>query len=462
MAVIAVGFRSSVGPILLSALSGVFIWNFFFIPPKFTFHINDPEDRMMCLTFIFVGLLSGYLARNTKNREKLLILRENNTRNLYNLLNDFSLAMSINDICNLAKKSIEKLMAARISIILYKDENILDQLAFNAEKIENQDIAFAQLSLKNQKNIGWSTNIFSDAKCQCIPLLTSHKKKLGFVLFYPSNIKNKLSIEEESLLNNICIQLSSAIEHFNLQSENQEIRLFKESEKLHQMLLNSVSHEMRIPLTTIQGNVNVLQDVRVHSDPNKIKLIYQDLIESCQRLNQVIENLLDMNRLSSGFLDLKMEWIDAYEFVKTVTELIKNKEHKIIINESSKNLIIFCDVKLMEHALLNLLLNAKNYSPPNSEIHIEIDRLNNYFILKVKDQGQGIPEDKKDLVFNKFYRLPGSPNVGVGLGLCIVKGIIEAHKGSINIKNRLDQSGAIFEVQIPWHQTNISLYEDLS
>jgi len=460
MTVIGVGFRSTFGPILLSAFSGVFIWNFFFIPPKFTFHIAAPEDRMMCLAFIFVGLLSGYLARNTKRREKLLILRENSTRSLYNLLSAFSKATSTEEICILAKNSIESLFNSKICIILSINEERLNHKFIGRNFVEEKDYALAQLSLKNKKAVGWTTAIFSEAKCLCIPIIATHKK-IGVILFYPQNIEKKLTFEEESLLNNICLQLSNTVEHFILQNENQEIHLFKESEKLHQTLLNSVSHEMRIPLTTIQGNIDALQNEKVQSDPSKIKLIHQDLIESCQRLNQVIENLLDMNRLNSGFLNLKMEYIDAHELVKTVIELTKNKDHKIFINNLAQNLIVFCDVKLIEHALLNLLLNAINYSPFNSEINIEIDKVENYFILRVKDQGQGIPEDKFDLIFNKFYRLPGSPTGGVGLGLSIVKGIIDAHRGVIKISNRLDQTGAIFEIQIPWKQAEIDLYEDL-
>lgn len=461
MAVIVVGFRSTMGPILLSAISGAFFWNFIFIPPQFTFHISDPEDRMMCLTFIFAGILSGFLARKTKKREKLLILRENNTRNIYNLLSDFSKAMSVSEICDLAKKSVLNLLNSNIEIILSHEENHLPRKILRKDSISSQDFALAELSLKHQKEAGWSTNIFSDSKCLSIPLIAT-QKTIGVILFYPPNLKKQLSLDEESLLNNICIQLAIALEHFILQLQNQEIQLFKESEKLHQTLLNSVSHEMRIPLTSIQGNVSALQNEKVQSDSKKVQLIHLDLIQSCQRLNQVIENLLDMNRINSDFLTLKKEWIEAYDLVTSVTALIKNNDHIFSVNEKTKNIIIQCDVKLMEHALLNLLLNAKKYSAPASEIKIEIDISELYIIFRVQDQGIGIPEDKLELVFNKFYRLPGSATGGLGLGLSIVKGIAEAHNGYVIAKISPDNCGAIFEMHIPWHKNEIDFNEDFS
>ncbi len=461
IAVIVIGFRSTFGPILLASIGGAFIWNFIFIPPKFTIHIQDNEDRMMCLTFIVAGLLAGYLARKTKAREEILILRENNTRILYNLISELAKLISISEICDLAEKSVVNLMDVNIVILLLRNGELESSAKKAIGRPSDQDLALARLCIKIKKSVGWSTNSFSEAKCLALPLIASNKA-IGTLLFYPLIFKSKLSLDEESLLTSICLQIATAIEHLTTQNENHEIHLFRESEKLHQTLLNSVSHEMRIPITSIQGNVDALQNEKVQNDPVKVKLIHQDLIQSCQRLNQVIENLLDMNRLDSGLLKLKNEWVVAEELVKTVVGITKSEEHILSICEISKNLLVRCDVKFMEHALLNLVLNAKNYSKLNTEIRIEIDRTDTDIIFRVLDQGTGIPSDKLDLIFNKFYRIPGSPTGGVGLGLSIVKGIAEAHGGNVLVKNRTDCEGALFEIHIPWYKSEMQLSEDLS
>ena len=447
MSVIAVGFRSTMGPILFTSFLGAFVWNYFFIPPLFTFAISQIEDKMMCLSFVFVGVLSGYLARKTKTKEKLLILKEEKSRVLFNLLKSFSTAMTANAICELTENSLRDLFGAEVTVLL-ANENKLLRKSTGGEVVTEKEFALALWSFDNKKSAGWSTQTLSQSRSLSIPLIIPGKI-LGVLLFYPKS-QNRLSLDEENLLNSICLQLGNALEHLILQEQNQNINLLKESEKLHQTLLNSVSHEMRIPLTSIMGAIGALQDEKIQNDPLKIKILNQELIDSGQRLNRVIENLLDMNRLSSGLLTLKKEWIEASDLVESVISQLKGKKRQIIILEKSKRLFIFCDELLIEHALMNLLLNAIAYSDDHSVITVEIELINEKIIIRVLDLGIGIPEDKLDLIFNKFYRLPGSPTGGIGLGLSIVKGIVEAHNGNVFAQNRHDQQGAIFTIELPW------------
>jgi two-component system sensor histidine kinase KdpD len=161
-------------------------------------------------------------------------------------------------------------------------------------------------------------------------------------------------------------------------------------------------------------------------------------MQSSERLNRVIENILDMNRLNSGLLTLKKEWVEASDLVQSVLSQIKTKNHKINIIDSL-NVYIYCDERLFEHALMNLLLNAISYSEENTTITIKIEKEDLKILIRVLDEGMGIPEDKLAVIFDKFYRLPGSPTGGIGLGLSIVKGIIEAHNGNVYAQNRVDR-----------------------
>jgi two-component system sensor histidine kinase KdpD len=157
-----------------------------------------------------------------------------------------------------------------------------------------------------------------------------------------------------------------------------------------------------------------------------------------------------MNRLSSGLLTLKKEWIEASDIVQSAITQLKIKNRKIEIIELTPNNFLYCDGLLLEHAILNLLLNAISYSPPDTIIKIEIELVDDKVFLRVLDLGNGIPNDKFELIFDKFYRLPQSPTGGVGLGLSIVKGIVEAHNGNVSAKNRIDQQGAMFTIELPW------------
>jgi two-component system sensor histidine kinase KdpD len=410
----------------------------------------------MCLSFILVGSLSGYLARKTKTKERLLILREKKTSALFNLLKDFSTAMTTKAVCDLTEKSIQELIGAQVKILLANENKTITRKTTNAGDISDKEFALALWSFDNKKPAGWSTQTLSESRSLSVPLIVPGKI-LGILLFYP-DMKKTLSLEEENLLNSICLQLANALEHLIPQEQNKNIQLFEESEKLHQTLLNSVSHEMRIPLTSIMGTASALQDTKIQNNPEKIKLLNIELMQSSERLNRVIENILDMNRLNSGLLTLKKEWVEASDLVQSVLSQIKTKNHKINIIDSL-NVYIYCDERLFEHALMNLLLNAISYSEENTTITIKIEKEDLKILIRVLDEGMGIPEDKLAVIFDKFYRLPGSPTGGIGLGLSIVKGIIEAHNGNVYAQNRVDRQGAVFTIELPWVEPPINLGE---
>lgn len=448
MGVIIVGFSSTLGPILFASVGGAILWNYFFIPPSMTFLIGNSEDIMMCVSFILVGSLSGYLARKSKNRELVLSQRDRETRAILKLLEGYSQSMTIKQICDLTDLTFQQMFNSEVKILLTSEEGILNKKSTTSGHVSEKEYALSIWSFDNKRIAGWGTNTLADSRCRSIPLVVTGKV-IGVLLFY-SNVKN-LSPAEEALLNNIVIQLGNALEHILLQKQNQNIRLLEESEKLHQTLLNSVSHEMRIPLTSIIGTVNALQDSKVLSDQEKVKILNLDLLDSSERLNRVIENLLDMTRLNSGLLSLKEEWSEILDIVQTTINHIKNRQHTILIEELSENLFLLCDWKLVEHALTNLLLNAIAYSPVGSTIKVQIEQEEERRIfIRIIDEGNGIPEDKIHTIFDKFYRLPGSPTGGVGLGLSIVKGIMEAHGGLVYAGNRRDKTGAVFTLEFPW------------
>jgi two-component system sensor histidine kinase KdpD len=456
MAITGIGLRSTMGPILFASITSAAVWNYFFIPPVFTFSISETEDKMMCIAFIFIGIFSGYLAKKTKNKEKFLIRKEERSRVLFNLLKDFSTAMDAKALSVLTKNSVRALLDSELQILL-AHENKLSRETATGTSISEKEFALALWSFDNKKTAGWSTDTLSQSTCLSIPLMIPGKA-LGVLLYYPTD-KQSLTMDEDILLNSICMQLGTALDHLNLQVQNQNISLLKESEKLHQTLLNSVSHEMRIPLTSIMGSVSALQDEMIQNDQEKRQILNQSLLDSCQRLNRVIENLLNMNRLDSGLLTLRKEWIEVSDLVQSVISHAKSKNNEIVLVEKTPHLYINCDESLLEHALLNLILNAIAYSGEKSIISIEIELRNEKISISVLDQGNGIPEDKLGFLFDKFYRLPGSPSGGVGLGLSIVKGIVEAHNGNVFAHNRHDQKGAVFTVELPWAKHPIKFDE---
>jgi len=220
--------------------------------------------------------------------------------------------------------------------------------------------------------------------------------------------------------------------------------------RLYNTLLNSLSHEFRTPLATIIGATdNLLQSPSRLSGEDEKKLLTEISIASL-RLNQQVENLLNLSRLESGVIQPKKDWCDIGELVyDTIGRLDESlKAHTIQIALSDYMPLFRLDYGLMEHVLYNLVYNASLYTPPGSLIQVKADWAGECVRLVVEDNGSGFPEAEIPKVFGKFYRLNNARAGGTGLGLSIVKGFVEAHNGNIVLKNKIP-SGAHFTITIP-------------
>lgn len=219
--------------------------------------------------------------------------------------------------------------------------------------------------------------------------------------------------------------------------------------KLYNTLLNSLSHELRTPISTIIGAVDALKESREKLTPtHQAELLFEIDLASV-RLNRQVENLLNMSRLESGMLKPKMDWCDVNELIYTVIHKSAVSEKFNIENLSKENLPLFkLDAGLVEQIIQNLIHNAILHTPENTLIQIEAAHQSQCCLITVSDNGKGFPENEISLVFDKFYRLPNTKNSGSGLGLSIVKGFVEALGGNIKLQNN-EQGGATFTIEIP-------------
>ncbi|MGE5085703.1 MAG: sensor histidine kinase, partial [Bacillota bacterium] len=232
----------------------------------------------------------------------------------------------------------------------------------------------------------------------------------------------------------------------------QGLKLFEASEKLHQALLNSVSHELRTPLTAILGAASALEDEHLSREVGVRKELIQSVVESSRRLDQVVENLLDMSRLNSGVLSPKRDWVDFAEMIEGLVGKLKNtiQSHELKVDIRFEPCFLRIDERLLEHVILNLIFNAARYSPVRSTISLSLSKDFDRIHLVVSDEGPGISKENFEKIFEAFYRIPGTPAGGMGLGLAIVKAFVEAHGGRVYARNKLEGTGAQFYVELPY------------
>ncbi len=220
--------------------------------------------------------------------------------------------------------------------------------------------------------------------------------------------------------------------------------------KLYNTLLNSLSHELRTPIATIIGAVDTLKE-----NKEKLSITHQtELLSQIDtatiRLNQQVENLLNMSRLESGMLKLNLDWCDLNELIFSVLQKLSfsNNKHTIIFNPNENLPLFKLDTGLIEQVAHNIVHNAIQHTPENSTIEIVALHKTDNCIIKISDNGSGFPVNEMQFVFDKFYRLPNTKSGGSGLGLSIAKGFTEAHNGKIIVENKIPH-GSIFTIQIP-------------
>lgn len=249
------------------------------------------------------------------------------------------------------------------------------------------------------------------------------------------------------------IALINAVLTYNLRKVEQKEREQEEREKaikLYNILLNSLSHELRTPISTIIGAIDTIKDNQAKLSDNNRNELYSEIEIASFRLNRQVENLLSMSRLEAGFIQPKIDWCDLNELVFSSIKDNQSdaKHHKIVFTPKEDMPLVKIDCGLTEQVLFNLIHNAIQHTPKNTTITILLDHNLTHCIIEVFDNGKGFPKNEMEYVFDKFYRLKKTATGGTGLGLSIVKGFTEAMNGKVFLDN-LKEGGARFLIKMP-------------
>jgi two-component system, OmpR family, sensor histidine kinase KdpD len=436
------------GPVILAAGLSAVIWDYFFIPPKYTIVIGKIEDILMFAMYFIIALVSSILNTKIRAREKAIRQREERLSALYNLVNDLSSAQSLDTVINSSVENISKVFNVETTILLADSRNILFNTYVHESSLtlDQKEFSVASWVYTNGKKAGRFTETLPSALAQYYPLSTPHKVYgVAAVKFKEDEV---LEIDQESLLENFIREIAVAIEREVLNETAKRSLIIEESEKLYKNLFNSISHELRTPLSTILGSVSYLVEEKNNLSKTDLELLNEIQIAS-DRLNRLVGNLLDMTRLERGRMELNLNWCDVHDLIgSTLKQLDRElKYHKIEINISPDMPFIKIDFILMEQVLKNILYNASLYTPHGTLIKIltKYDEGNCYIV--VSDDGPGISEEHLGHIFDKFYRAENKSSGGIGLGLSIAKGFVEAHGGELSVESQVT-GGTTFTIRL--------------
>jgi two-component system sensor histidine kinase KdpD len=262
-----------------------------------------------------------------------------------------------------------------------------------------------------------------------------------------------LTPDERRLLDALVDQAAIAIERVSLARGLAEARVQAETERLRAALLTSISHDLRTPLASIIGTVSSLRSYADKYEARERDELLATLQDEAERLNRFVGNLLDMTRLESGAIELKLDFADVTEIIGAALERAGSvlARHRVEVEIAPELPMLRLDALLSEQVLFNLLDNAAKYAPPESRIDIRARRDGDTVAIEIIDEGPGIPAGDLERIFNKFYRVQAQDRrrAGTGLGLAICRGFIEAQGGRIEAQNRRDRAGAVLTIRLP-------------
>ena len=451
--VLIAAVRWGLWPSLAASLLGILSFDFFFVPPVMSFTVHDVHYLLSFAIFLLVAFVTGTLAARLRAQAHEAEQRERRTAALYLLSHKIAAETDIQQVLTTIVDTVSTSIGADIAILMPGGTNGSLQLAAVSRGskfvLDEKEQAIVQWVFEHRQEAGPGTSTLDEANRLFVPVHDGERPIA--VLALPTSSRHTLSREQRDDLDALASLTALAITRLQLAEEAEQVKWLAESEKLHTALLNAVSHDLRTPLSSITGAVTGLLSEPDRYNAETKKALLTTIKEGAQRMNRFVTNLLDMARLESGILKLNREWCDMLDIVgvalKEAREMLPDRRFSVQVPEELP--MVRVDFTLIEQVLINLLENGAKYSPPDSSIAVSVAATETELTVSVTDQGTPVPENDRDRIFDKFYRLRSARHVsGSGLGLSICKGIVEAHGGRIWAASR-SGTGNTFILSLP-------------
>jgi len=439
-------------PSVLASLTSAATFAFFFAPPIFSFEIADQENLVGLAVMLVVAAVSSKQAENVRSQARIAWYRERRASTLYQLSKELAEARLEKEIIEIGARHIHAEFGGR-NTFLFPDNN--GKLCYPSERpldisFLSADLGVARWVYNHGQMAGQGSDTLPSEGAVYLPLNGS-VGPIGVLVLEPVNLRRIYLPEQRQLLDTFVNQIVHTLERANLAEQAKEATLKVQAETLRNSLLSGISHDLRTPLATIVGAASSLDvDEAQLNESSRRKLVHA-INEEAQRMSDLTIKILDMARLEAGEVVLNREWYEPEEFVGgALRRLDKKLSHRQVNVKMAENLtFVHVDAVLIQQVVVNLLDNADKYSPEGQPIDISVEITPLGLSIAVADRGPGIPEDMRQKIFDKFFRIHAeSAQSGVGLGLSICRAIVEAHGGEIIVTDR-NGGGTVFQFHLP-------------
>ena len=452
-AIVAVAVRFGLWPSLFASVVASLCYNFFFLPPVYTFTITDPNNVAAFVFFIIMAVVVSNVAARVRTQAVAAMARARTTESLYAFSRKLASVGTLDDVLWATAYQTALMLKVRVVLLLPENGTIEVKAGYPPEDmLDDADLAAAKWAWQNDRAAGRGSDTLPGAKRLFLPMRTG-RGPIGVVGIDSDKAGPLLTPDERRLLDALIDQGALAIERVYLVEDMDRVKRTAETDRLRSALLTSISHDLRTPLASVLGAAGTLRDLGGNlSDAQKADLL-ATIIDESERLNRFIANLLDMTKLESGAIVPNAAPQDLREIVGSALRRAAKilAGHPVTLDFAADLPMLEVDAVLFEQVLFNLLDNAAKYSAAGSAIAIRAAREADHVVLQMMDEGDGIPAEDLDRIFDKFYRAQKGDQVraGTGLGLAISRGFVEAMRGTIEAANRIDRKGAVFLIRLP-------------
>lgn len=459
-----VAARFGRGPSALAALLSVALFDFLFVPPRYSFAVSDTQYVITFGVMLGTALLISHLAALGRRQASVARQRERRSAELYAFSRELARRRTREELARFLCRHVVASVEGEAAVLLPDAEgriqdpmHFCDRGAARSEAslarypVPGNDLGIAQWAYDHRRKAGLATDTLASAGAIYLPL-NALERCIGVLGLRPRDAQQLRMPEQMHLIEALVNQAAVAMERVQLAAAAQEAGVRAESERLRNVLLSAISHDFRTPLATIIGSASTLRD----SAPGRIdearrRVLLDTLLHEAERMNRLIGNLLDLTRLSEGRVELRREWFAVDELVGAVLARLGAvlAEHPVALRLADDLPLLRGDEVMLEQVLSNLLENAARHTPAGTAVEISAGVRDDALEVAVRDHGPGLPAGEEARVFEKFHRARvEDAQSGFGLGLAICKAIVEAHGGTIAAANA-PGGGAEFRFALP-------------
>ena len=432
LSVLGSGLAFGLWPAVTAAGVAALAYNFFFLEPRLTILIGRASDTLTFAVFFLVAMTTGWLTGRIRDQTRAVSRRASAIATLLAASRRLSSAARFEDAAQALAEQLAAATGGGAVVLTPKADDIAIAAASPPlEVLAPGDMAAARWAWERGEPAGAGTGTLPNADWTFRPL-QGVKARAGVAGIEAGVVTVE---EDERFVTAMLDQGAVALERAELAAIAVDAEALRRTDRLRGALLNSVSHDLRTPLSTVLGSVTTLLDYGKSLTAKVQRDLLVSIREEAERLNRYVGDLLDMTRLEGGALVTRQEWVDIRDVLRAAADRVKRRaQGRKLVREFPPELsMVKADPSLLEQALVNILENAISYSPDGSSIELAAYEDRSNVVISIEDEGRGIPTSELERVFERFRRMEESTDrgKGAGLGLAISKGFVEAMGGRI-------------------------------